>query len=74
MGETAEERARRLARQITINSCYGNLGGAEWWGGSELVINQSPCVEIYDHTTIYYFRQPKVSLVKKYSKNSFKFV
>jgi len=46
MGETAEERRRRLARQITINSCYGNLGGAEWWGGSELVINQNPCVEI----------------------------
>ena len=46
MGETAEERRRRLARQITINSYYGNLGGAEWWGGSELVINQNPCVEI----------------------------
>jgi hypothetical protein len=46
MHETAAERERRLARQITINSWYGNLGGAEWWGGSELVINQSPCVEI----------------------------
>ena len=46
MYETAAEREMRLARQITINSAYGSLGGAEWWGGSELVINQNPCVEI----------------------------
>ena len=31
MGETAEERARRLARMVTINSTYGNIGGGESW-------------------------------------------
>ena len=43
MGETAEERQRRLARQITINSGYGNLGDLD------LVINNwccNPCTEI----------------------------
>ena len=40
MGETAEERRRRLAR-LAINSWYGNLG--------DLVINKwyyNPCTEI----------------------------
>ena len=46
MHETAAEREMRLARQITINSCYGTLGVEEWFGVSELVINQNPCVEI----------------------------
>jgi hypothetical protein len=48
MHETAAERERRL-RQLDVTAeslWYGNLGGAEWWGGSELVINQNPCVEI----------------------------
>ena len=43
MGETAEERQRRLARQITINSGYGILGLGD------LVINNlwvNPCAEI----------------------------
>ena len=46
MHETEAEREMRLARQITINSCYGTLGVEEWFGVSELVINQNPCVEI----------------------------
>ena len=41
MHETAAERERRLARQITINSWYGNLGDLvidNWW--------TNPCAEI----------------------------
>ncbi len=59
MGETAEERARRLALRS------GEPG--RWYWSDEIM------AEICDPST-YYFRQPKVSLVKKYNKNSFKFV
>jgi hypothetical protein len=72
MHETAAERERRLARQITINSCYGTLGGAEWWGGSELVINQNPCVEIM----IDYLNQRctlGINPLVKFNKFNFKF-
>ena len=42
MGETAEERARRLARMITINSTYGNIGG-----GSELWYDEFPSMDLH---------------------------
>jgi len=45
MGETAEERQRRLATNMTINSWCGNLGGDDW----EVVRNwllTNPCEEI----------------------------
>ena len=47
MGETAEERARRLVRMITINSTYGNIGG-----GSELWYDEFPSMD-FDYTSLY---------------------
>lgn len=47
MGETAEERARRLARMITINSTYGNIGGGEsWYRVSDFIMD-------FDNTSLY---------------------
>lgn len=66
MGETAEERQRRLARwarQITINSGYGNLG--------DLVINNlwtNPCAEIMLTPS-----QLRTNPLVKFTKFKFKF-
>lgn len=55
MGETAEERARRLARMV-INSTYGNIGGgSEFWYDADRIVAvhrqiseemTNPCAEI----------------------------
>ncbi len=68
MGETAEERARRLALRHGEPSVtwYGNLGGAEWCGGSELFINHTPCVEIV-------FKASQRCTLVKFTKFNFKF-
>ena len=71
MGETAEERARRL-RQIG--------GGESWYHVSNLIMDFdytslypeiNPCAEIIIDEVC---DEPTVSLVKEYSKGSFKFV
>jgi len=71
MGETAEERERRLARQVTINSWYGNLG--------DLVINNlwtNPCAEIMltpSHLSMLKQSQLRANPLVKFTKFKFKF-
>ena len=74
MGETAEERERRLARlarQITINSGYGSLG--------DLVINNlqyNPCAEIMltpSHLSMLKQSQLRANPLVKFTKFKFKF-
>jgi hypothetical protein len=72
MGETAEERARRLRQieegkafwRITQDDTYFNLGT-----DYEQMLDDI-CREMIDEVC----DEPKVSLVKEYSKGSFKFV
>lgn len=70
MGETAAERARRLARQM-VNSTYGVIGWSNNDYGYEQWLNDV-CREIIDEVDGE--TNPDVSLVKRYDKGSFKFV
>jgi hypothetical protein len=77
MGETAEERRRRLALQ---NNAYANAMNASTtiirfgkWSNDDYDYEQmldDICKGMIDEVC----DEPKVSLVKKYSKGSFKFV
>jgi len=78
MGETAEERRRRLALQ---NNAYANAtriltNGMTIDAEAELIALLSEqwlngvCREIIDEVC----EEPKIGLVKKYNKGSFKFV
>lgn len=77
MGETAEERARRLALQqnsyvnatrILTNGRYGWKMEDDAYDYKRMFYNI--CREMIDEVC----DEPTVSLVKKYSKGSFKFV
>jgi hypothetical protein len=70
MGETAAERARRLARQM-VNSTYGYIGRSNDDYDYEQWLNDV-CREIIDEVDGE--TNPDVSLVKRYDKGSFKFV
>lgn len=69
MGETAEERARRLALEHTLegldiyHGCYSNSNG---WSEDDTNDYERMLDEVHD--------KPTVNLVKKYSKGTFKFV
>jgi hypothetical protein len=67
MGETAEERTRRLSRQM-VNSTYGYIG----WSTDYGQWLNDVCREIIDEVDGE--TNPDVSLVKRYDKGSFKFV
>jgi len=76
MGETAEERARRLALQ---NNAYVNamnvsttiIRFGRW---SNDVLEYGCSLDDYEQMIVSVREEPNVSLVKKYSKGSFKFV
>jgi len=72
MGETAAERQRRLARNMAINSWYGN------W--DDLVINNflwtNPCAEIMltpSHLAMLKQCQLRTNPLVKFTKFKFKF-
>ena len=67
MGETAEERTRRLSRQM-VNSTYGYIG----WSTDYGQWLNDVCREIIDEVDGE--TNPDVSLVKRYDRGSFKFV
>ena len=75
MGETAEERARRL-RQIGGGEIFSRIAQYGVLGWSEDDTNDyeqmldDTCREMFYEV----FDEPTVSLVKKYKKGSFKFV
>lgn len=70
MGETAAERARRLALQQNsyVNATRILTNGRYGWKMEDDAYNI--CREMIDEVR----EEPTVSLVKKYNKNSFKFV
>ena len=67
MGETAAERARRLALQLQQNS-YANATRILTNGRYGMFYNI--CREMIDEV----HEEPTVSLVKRYDRGSFKFV
>jgi hypothetical protein len=67
MGETAEERTRRLSRQM-VNSTYGYIGWSTDYGQWLNDVCRVTIGEVCEETN------PDVSLVKRYDKGSFKFV
>ncbi len=77
MGETAEERARRL-RQIGGGEIFSRIAqyGGHGWSEDDTndyeqrLLTMQICREMIDEVC----DEPTVSLVKKYSKGSFKFV
>jgi hypothetical protein len=74
MGETAEERARRLRQigggEIFSRIAQGVLGWSEDDTNDYERMLDDTCREIFDEV----FEEPNVSLVKKYNKGTFKFV
>ena len=82
MGETAEERARRLALEQNgyVNDTRILTNGMTIDAEAELIALLSEqwlndvCREIIDEVRDEVRDEPTVNLVKKYSKNSFKFV
>lgn len=66
MGETAEERARRLRRQIG--------GGENIWRTSQSLIRFLWSEDEVRAMQKEHDEAPNVSLVKKYNKGTFKFV
>lgn len=75
MGETAEERARRL-RQIGGGEIFSRIAQYGVLGWSEDDTNDYEQMLDDTRREMFYevFDEPTVSLVKKYSKGSFKFV
>jgi len=77
MGETAEERARRL-RQIGGGEIFSRIAqyGGHGWSEDDTNDYEQMLDEILDSLwgTDEVCDEPTVSLVKKYSKGSFKFV
>lgn len=77
MGETAEERARRL-RQIGGGEIFSRIAqyGVLGWSEDDTNDNERMLDEILNSLwgTDEVCDEPTVSLVKKYSKGSFKFV
>lgn len=74
MGETAEERARRLSQigggEIFFRIAQGVLGWSEDDTNDYERMLDDTCREMFYEV----FDEPTVSLVKKYKKGSFKFV
>lgn len=73
MGETAEERLRRLALERSLN-CFNLFDNDNGWSEDdtndyERMLDDT-IREIFDEVC----DEPKVDLVKKYSKGTFKFV
>lgn len=75
MGETAEERARRL-RQIGGGEIFSRIAQYGVLGWSEDDTNDYEQMLDDTRREMFYevFDEPTVSLVKKYSKGSFKFI
>tara|TARA_A200000159_G_scaffold102138_1_gene94995 strand:- start:511 stop:732 length:222 start_codon:yes stop_codon:yes gene_type:complete len=73
MGETAEERARRL-RQIGGGEIFSRIAqyGVLGWSEDDTNDYERMLDEILN--SLWGTDEPTVSLVKKYSKGSFKFV
>ena len=77
MGETAEERARRLALERSLgclnlfDNCVINDNG---WSEDDTNDYERMLDDICREMFYEVFDEPTVSLVKKYKKGSFKFV
>ena len=71
MGETAEERARRFALQHNAYASTTIIRFGRW---SNDVLEYTDSFDDYEQMIVSVREEPNVSLVKKYSKGSFKFV
>ena len=75
MGETAEERARRLALQGSVN-CFNLFDTKDFqiFDRADMVYYEQMLDDVCEEMIEKVREETDVSLVKEYSKNSFKFI
>lgn len=75
MGETAEERARRLALQGSVN-CFNLFDTNDYqiFDRADMVYYEQMLDNVCEEMIEKVREETDVSLVKEYSKNSFKFI
>ncbi len=73
MGETAEERARRLRQIGGGEYIWRTSQGVIRWSEDELCYYEQMIDEVCREMIMEVREEPDVSLVKKYNKGSFKF-